>query len=274
MTFPGDDSLTAEDWRRWSGGLLIAGALHAVVAGGVVWWLAQNPELPAAETAMLIDLAPPEPTPPAPEPAPEPEPALPEPPLPEPLPPEPPPPEPAPPEPPPPTPPAPEPVPPEPTPPDVPPPEPPPVVEKAAVVAPPPPVKVNAKPVEKKPLPKAVKSPPPQPTAAPPTAAPAAPVAPHVLPSWQAQVMAHLERRKRYPRAAQLHREGGIAKVRFVIDRTGAVLSFRLESSSGVPALDEEVLSLIERASPLPAPPPEIARDRMEMVAPVRFDIR
>jgi periplasmic protein TonB len=239
-----------DDLIRWGGGLLIAGALHAAALGGALLW--RTPVDPAgAETAMLIDMAPPEP---APEP-PAPEPPAPEPPAPEPPPPEPPPPEP----------PEPEPI-----------PEPPPPVENVAVPLPPPPPVVKPKPIEKKPPPKVVKPPPPAavPTAPAPISAPPAPPAPHVLPSWQAQVMAHLERRKRYPRGAQFRREEGTARVRFVIDRAGVVLSFRLEGSSGSAELDQETLSLIERASPLPPPPPEIARDHMEMVAPVKFALR
>jgi periplasmic protein TonB len=256
-----------DDLIRWGGGLLIAGALHAAALGGALFWRTQV-DPAGAETAMLIDMAPPEP---APEP-PAPEPPAPEPPAPEPIP-EPPPPEPPPPEPPPPEP-IPEPPPPEPSPPE-PEPEPPPPVENVAVPLPPPPP-VKPKPIEKKPPPKVVKPPPPAavPTAPAPISAPPAPPAPHVLPSWQAQVMAHLERRKRYPRAAQFRREEGTARVRFVIDRAGVVLSFRLEGSSGSAELDQETLSLIERASPLPPPPAEIARDRMEMVAPVKFALR
>jgi periplasmic protein TonB len=261
-----------DDLIRWGGGLLIAGALHAAALGGALFW--RTPVDPAgAETAMLIDMAPPEP---APEP-PAPEPPAPEPPAPEPIP-EPPPPEPPPPEPPPPEP-IPEPPPPEPPPEPPPPepePEPPPPVENVAVPLPPPPPVVKPKPIEKKPSPKVVKPPPPAavPAAPAPISAPPAPPAPHVLPSWQAQVMAHLERRKRYPRAAQFRREEGTARVRFVIDRAGVVLSFRLEGSSGSAELDQETLSLIERASPLPPPPAEIARDHMEMVAPVKFALR
>jgi periplasmic protein TonB len=223
-----------DDLIRWGGGLLIAGALHAAALGGALFWRTQV-DAAGAETAMLIDMAPPEPAP---------EPPAPEPPAPEPIP-EPPPPEP----------------PPE--------PEPPPPVENVAVPLPPPPPVVKPKPMEKKPPPKVAKPPPPAPISAPP-----APPAPHVLPSWQAQVMAHLERRKRYPRAAQFRREEGTARVRFVIDRAGVVLSFRLEGSSGSAELDQETLSLIERASPLPPPPAEIARDHMEMVAPVKFALR
>lgn len=258
-----------DDLLRWGGGLLIAGLLHAAVLGGALYWRDLAAEPPSGgELAMMIDLAPPEPTPPA-------EPAPPAPP--EPLPPEPPPPpepEPAPPPPEP----EPEPPPPEPEP----EPEPPPVEEVAVPLPPPspPPPEVKPKPiekpVEKKPPTRPRPAPAPAAAAAPaaPAEAPPAPPSPHVAQSWQSKVLAHLERRKRYPRGSQFRREEGVVKVRFVINPAGEVLSFRLEGSSGHVDLDEETLNLIERASPLPAPPLEIARDRLEMVVPVRFALR
>lgn len=88
---------------------------------------------------------------------------------------------------------------------------------------------------------------------------------------WRSQLMAHLERRKRYPSAARARGEEGVVEVRFSIDDRGKVLSAKVMRSSGHPALDEAVLDLMRRASPVPAPPPEVART---VTAPVRFDIR
>lgn len=250
MTTDPADAPSRDDFLRWGGGLLIAVGLHAAAIGGALYWRAHAEPPSGGEMAMMIDMAPPE-SEPSPEPAP-PEPAPPEPPSPEPPSPEPPPPEPPPPEPPP----------------------PPPAAEDVAVPLPPPPT-VKPKPVEKKPTPRPRPAPAPAAAAPAPSAeAPPALPAPHILASWQSQVLAHLERRKRYPRSSQFHREEGVVKVRFVINRGGEVLSFRLESSSGYSELDEETLNLIQRASPLPAPPLEIARDRLEMVVPVRFALR
>src|SRR5690606_6859774 len=61
---------------------------------------------------------------------------------------------------------------------------------------------------------------------------------------WQARVMAHLERRKRYPAEARRARQEGTAQVRFTIDANGNVGSVTLTRSSGVPSLDSEVLAL------------------------------
>lgn len=85
---------------------------------------------------------------------------------------------------------------------------------------------------------------------------------------WQSRLMAHLERRKRYPSGAKSRGEVGVAYVRFTIDDSGKVLSATLAGSSGFPELDEEVVSLVHRASPVPAPPPGANKT---ITAPVRF---
>lgn len=88
---------------------------------------------------------------------------------------------------------------------------------------------------------------------------------------WQSRLLAHLERRKRYPSGARSRREQGTAHVRFSIDPNGNVLSVRLARSSGFPELDQEVLAMVRRASPVPAPPPGVNRD---ITVPVRFSVR
>jgi periplasmic protein TonB len=88
---------------------------------------------------------------------------------------------------------------------------------------------------------------------------------------WQNRVMAHLERRKRYPSDARSRKEQGTAYVRFQIDEGGNVLSVSLSRSSGFAALDEEVVAMVRRASPVPAPPPGVSKT---IVAPVQFTIR
>lgn len=88
---------------------------------------------------------------------------------------------------------------------------------------------------------------------------------------WQSRLMAHLERRKKYPAEAKRRGERGIVYVRFHIDDGGNVSSVSLARSSGHPALDNEVLSLVRRASPVPAPPPGVNKT---ITAPVRFNVR
>ncbi|MBB4066050.1 energy transducer TonB [Gellertiella hungarica] len=85
---------------------------------------------------------------------------------------------------------------------------------------------------------------------------------------WKARVVAHLERRKRYPQAARARGEEGTVLVVFRIDPGGRVLSTSLARSSGHSALDEAAVAMVERASPVPAPPPGASTT---ITAPVRF---
>ena len=92
--------------------------------------------------------------------------------------------------------------------------------------------------------------------------------------TWQAQLLAWLEKYKRYPRVAQEQRQQGVVYLRFAIDRQGKVLSSQIKQSSGFELLDDEVLALVQRAQPVPSPPPEVTGDRIELVVPVAFSLR
>lgn len=155
------------------------------------------------------------------------------------------------------------------------------------VERPPEPVKLRPVPVReaKPPAPTPAPQPPAPTTTAPPVAlapapVPAAPsqtasaVPADAMRTWQSYLLAHLERHKRYPRNAQLRRQEGVVHLRFVMDREGRVATARLERSSGHTSLDDETLALIERAQPLPPPPDEMARERIEIVVPVQFFLR
>lgn len=85
---------------------------------------------------------------------------------------------------------------------------------------------------------------------------------------------AWLERHKRYPRRSQRRREEGIGYLYLIVARDGRVLDVRIERSTGYPALDEELLDMVERAKPLPAFPDNLRAAQMEYVLPVTFDLR
>lgn len=92
--------------------------------------------------------------------------------------------------------------------------------------------------------------------------------------NWQALVLAHLERYKRYPRAAQRRRSEGVSLVEYAVDRSGGVQWARLARSSGNALLDGEALAAVQRASPLPSPPDEVQGDPVQITTPVEFFIR
>jgi protein TonB len=148
---------------------------------------------------------------------------------------------------------------------------------KPAVVLPKPPPKVKPKPVEPPPQAEPLRAPPPTPAVAaptPPAPAVSAANAGAARASWQAQLVAWLQRYKRYPRLAQEQREEGVAYLRFTMDRSGRVLSAQIDRSSGHPLLDEEVSALIQRAQPLPTPPPEVPGAQITLSLPVQFSLR
>ncbi|HVY34638.1 MAG TPA: TonB family protein [Caulobacteraceae bacterium] len=111
----------------------------------------------------------------------------------------------------------------------------------------------------------------PSPVVAPP---PAALPPSKAIPTWQGLVLGQLERFKRYPSDAQFHRQQGVVWLRFTMSRDGKVLSAGVDKGSGYDALDAEALALVKRAQPLPKPPPEVAGDRLELVAPVEFFLK
>jgi len=98
--------------------------------------------------------------------------------------------------------------------------------------------------------------------------------APHLEPSWQSNLMRHLQRYKRYPGAAQARSEQGVVLLSFSIDRSGHVLAHHIARSSGFAELDQEAMAMILRADPLPAFPAGMAEPRVELTVPIRFSLR
>lgn len=118
--------------------------------------------------------------------------------------------------------------------------------------------------------------PPPQPTAAisvaPEGAEPALPV--YRAEKYETVMLRHINAALRYPVVARQRRQQGTVYVRFVVDRRGNVLSSQVERSSRFQALDEEGLALLARATPLPAPPADVAGDQIQLVVPIVFSLR
>jgi protein TonB len=97
---------------------------------------------------------------------------------------------------------------------------------------------------------------------------------PDAVPNWKSQLVARLERAKRYPSEAQSRGEQGVAQLAFSVDRSGGVHHARIVRSSGSGLLDEATLALVERAAPLPAPPSEISGAQIAISVPIRYNMR
>ncbi|MGQ0683903.1 TonB family protein [Bradyrhizobium sp.] len=92
--------------------------------------------------------------------------------------------------------------------------------------------------------------------------------------TWRTQVLALVERNKRYPEAARARREQGTAQVSFTLDRKGMLVNARITQSSGSGVLDEEAIALLKRAQPFPAPPAAFPGELILVRQPIRFTVR
>jgi protein TonB len=92
------------------------------------------------------------------------------------------------------------------------------------------------------------------------------------VPNWKSQLVAALERQKRYPSEAR--GDQGTAQLAFNVDRRGNVHNARITRSSGSSVLDHEALALVQRAQPLPPPPPEVTGAQIPIVVPIRYNAR
>jgi protein TonB len=145
--------------------------------------------------------------------------------------------------------------------------------EQPKVEQPPPPTPdtmADVPPPEEKP-PEKVEEPKP---VAPRTTARAKGGAPAADPRWETGLVRHLQAYKRYPSDAQSRNEEGIVLLGFSVDRNGRVLERHIVRSSGYPDLDAEVMSMIERAQPLPAFPASMTQASLDLTVPIRFSLR
>jgi protein TonB len=85
--------------------------------------------------------------------------------------------------------------------------------------------------------------------------------------------MSHLNRFKRYPDAARARGLRGVTNVAFTIDRSGRVMSAQVAQASGSTLLDEEAVAIIQRSSPMPAPPLDTPGETFDLVLPIQFQI-
>lgn len=96
--------------------------------------------------------------------------------------------------------------------------------------------------------------------------------------TWQGLLLSHLGQYKKYPDAAKRFERVGARRVnrlRFVINASGQVLSYELVGRSGNELLDQATIDMIQRAQPLPPPPPELLHNGvLEIVAPLVYELK
>jgi periplasmic protein TonB len=90
--------------------------------------------------------------------------------------------------------------------------------------------------------------------------------------TWQKELVAHLDKHKRYP-AARSQKSAEIL-VSFALDRMGHVLSATVIKGSGDAAFDEAALAMLKRSDPVPQPPPLVADEGLKFTLPVIFRVK
>lgn len=90
--------------------------------------------------------------------------------------------------------------------------------------------------------------------------------------TWQKELVAHLDKHKRYPSERVL--QPAEIVVGFVLDRMGHVLSMDIVKGSGDPAFDAAALAMFKRSDPLPPPPPLVADEGLYFSLPVIFRVK
>jgi periplasmic protein TonB len=90
--------------------------------------------------------------------------------------------------------------------------------------------------------------------------------------TWTKELIAHLDRHKRYPSERQ--QKSAEIVVSFALDRTGHVLSTSIVKGSGDSAFDEAALAMVRRSDPVPQPPPLVADEGLNFTLPVIFRVK
>jgi len=93
-----------------------------------------------------------------------------------------------------------------------------------------------------------------------------------LMASYEHLIISHLEKHKQYPRRAVRRGLEGYAVLRIRVAPSGETKQFRLEQGSGSDVLDQEVLKMVQRATPFPTAPKEIAQ-AIELSIPIAFEL-
>ncbi|SBS35994.1 Gram-negative bacterial tonB protein [Marinomonas spartinae] len=91
--------------------------------------------------------------------------------------------------------------------------------------------------------------------------------------SYYSKLAAVLAQHKRYPRAARRRHEEGVVTVSFVVHADGQVTNTNIIKSSGYRRLDDAVLDMLKRASPLPKFSPDMNKSSLTITLPVSYKL-
>lgn len=88
--------------------------------------------------------------------------------------------------------------------------------------------------------------------------------------AWKAGLSSHIASNKFFP--VEAWGQTGKAKIKFVIDRSGKLISRAVAESAGSRSLDDAALAIIARAEPFPVPPSELKDDSFTFTVPIVFN--
>ncbi|HUS25103.1 MAG TPA: energy transducer TonB [Candidatus Binatia bacterium] len=91
--------------------------------------------------------------------------------------------------------------------------------------------------------------------------------------SYASLVAGIIQRNKRYPRDALQDGDEGVVEAFFVVNHQGHVIAYRIEKSSGVSSLDQEIVRLLKRIAFPPIPDDGGDPQRREFRLPITFKI-
>lgn len=90
--------------------------------------------------------------------------------------------------------------------------------------------------------------------------------------AWQKELVAHINRQKRYPAGPARRNEEIVLS--FTLDRVGRLVSVNVAKSSGDAAFDEAAVAMLRRSDPVPQPPARVADEGLTFSLPVIFRAR
>ncbi|SDS35252.1 protein TonB [Halopseudomonas sabulinigri] len=91
--------------------------------------------------------------------------------------------------------------------------------------------------------------------------------------SYYSMLAAKLARYKRYPSASRRRNEQGTPVLYFVVGRDGSVSQASIRTSSGFERLDQAVLDMLKRATPLPEFTDDMTEQQLPITIPVEFKL-
>tara|TARA_R110002049_G_scaffold291618_2_gene475747 strand:+ start:1168 stop:2010 length:843 start_codon:yes stop_codon:yes gene_type:complete len=91
--------------------------------------------------------------------------------------------------------------------------------------------------------------------------------------SYFSLLASHLIKYKRYPNRSRKNNEEGVVTVFFIVNRAGKISDLKIIKSSGFKNLDEAVLRMVRKASPLPKFPDDLSKPTLSISIPIEFKL-